>query len=603
MTTPSWDLSIAYSGFDDLKIEQDISAVQHSLRFLEKKAEQLCSVSVLQQALISKESAMTLLATLGTFAMCHESVDAKDTVAKQLSGRINRLSSALTQAFSPYQDKLIHCDTNFLAQVLADTSVAPHAFLIKDQRELVDSRLSVKEEQLITAMSVDGKDAWGRLYSNITGSMQVTLKLADGTTEILGFSQAASILYGADRKRREPAWRAIQVAMAENQESFSAILNALSGWRLTEYSKRSHTKPMHFLDPSLHANRIEQATLESMLAVAKKNRAVGQKAGRLMAKMFATSSLKPWDQLAAMPPLMIAGNNAGNSAVVKTYSFAEAIEIIKEAFTGVDPAMGSFVDTMVTNNWIDAAPQPNKRLGAFCTKFAGTRTPLVFMTWGGSMSDVITLAHELGHAFHNWVMQDMPLCETRYPMTLAETASIFAENIVRDSLFEKASSNEQRIEMLWQEISSALALLVNIPVRFEFEKKLYEQRQNNELTAEQLCNLMADTWQEWYGDAMTEVDEYFWASKLHFSIAGLSFYNYPYLFGYLFSKGVYAQRAVKGEQFYGDYVALLRDTGRMKAEDVVRKHLNLDLTQADFWQQSLDMVSEQIDKFEALLAV
>ena len=279
----------------------------------------------------------------------------------------------------------------------------------------------------------------------------------------------------------------------------------------------------------------------------------------------------------------------------------EAIEVFKTAFAEVNPEMADFVALMVENGWIDAAPSANKRLGAYCTKFAATRTPLVFMTWSGSRSDLMTLAHELGHAFHNWVMKDMPLCKTRYPMTLAETASIFAENIVRDYLLKQAKTRNEKLEMLWEELSTALVLMINTPVRFEFEKAFYEQREKGELTAQQLCDLMEHTWKEWYGDAMTEADPYFWASKLHFSISQVSFYNYPYLFGYLFSKGVYAQRDAKGEQFYDDYVSLLRDTGSMMAEEVVQKHLGMDLTKADFWQQSIDMVKVQIDEFERLL--
>lgn len=223
------------------------------------------------------------------------------------------------------------------------------------------------------------------------------------------------------------------------------------------------------------------------------------------------------------------------------------------------------------------------------------------MTWGGSRSDLLTLAHELGHAFHNWVMRDMSLCQTRYPMTLAETASIFAENIVRDYLFEQVENREDKLEMLWEELSSCYALMINIPVRFEFEKAFYEKRMAGELSAEQLCDLMSQTWKEWYGESMTEADPYFWASKLHFSISEVSFYNYPYLFGYLFSKGVYAQREAKGERFYSDYVNLLRDTGSMMAEDVVDKHLGMTLSNEAFWQQSVEMVKHKIDMFESLL--
>ncbi|QCI71090.1 MULTISPECIES: M3 family oligoendopeptidase [Vibrio] len=594
MTTPSWDLSIAYRDLDDAKIEQDIELIQQCIELLYVHVEKRHIILAMQNAIQTSEAAGTLLSTINTFANCHASVDATHTEAKALLGRVAKLNSEMSQAFSPYEDTLIHAEPEFINAVLEHDSadVAGQGFAIESSRKLASSRLSVAEEQLLAAMKVDGRDAWGRLYDNLTGSLKLSLKL-DGEDETLGFSQAASLLYGSEFDKQETAWRAVQGAMKTHQESFASILNALAGWRLTENKKRSKISDVHFLDPSLHGSRIVPETLDTMMSVAKANRAVGQKAGLLMARVHGLDEMKPWNHLAAMPPL---GDNES-----KVYPFDEAIEVIKTAFSEVNPEMSDFVALMVENGWIDAAPAANKRLGAYCTKFAATRTPLVFMTWSGSRSDLMTLAHELGHAFHNWVMKDMPLCQTRYPMTLAETASIFAENIVRDHLLKQAQTRNEKLEMLWEELSSSLALMVNIPVRFEFEKAFYEQRERGELTAQQLCDLMEKTWKDWYGDAMTEADPYFWASKLHFSISQVSFYNYPYLFGYLFSKGVYAQRDSKGEQFYSDYVSLLRDTGSMMAEEVVQKHLGMDLTEADFWQQSIDMVKVQIDEFERLL--
>ncbi|OCH27168.1 oligoendopeptidase F [Aliivibrio fischeri] len=593
MTVPSWDLSIAFQSLQDPKLKQTISQLEQQIADF-PQLDSDAAISQLQHAILMKEAITVNLATVASYANCIASVDSANNEAKALVNHMTKLGSALSQVFSPFLDSIVNSPLEQFEQIISENEgLNAHRFLLEEERKLVENRLSVKEEQLLSAMSVDGKNAWGKLYDNITGSMKVTLKLADGTEEVMGLSQAASILYGSDTLRREPAWRAIQQGMKQNQESFSAILNALAGWRLTEYQKRSKEKSVHFLEPSLHGSRIEQATLDSMMSVAKKNREVGQKAGRLMAKMFGTEQLTPWDQLASMPPLV---GDASN------YSFDEAIDIIKDAFSGVSQEMADFVDVMVKNGWIDAAPQETKRLGAYCTKFADSRTPLVFMTWGNSMSDVLTLAHELGHAFHNWVMRDMPLCTTRYPMTLAETASIFAENVVRDDLLAKAKTKEDKIEMLWEELSSALALTINIPVRYEFEKAFYEQRSSKELGAEDLSELMRVTWEEWYGDSMNEADSLFWASKLHFSIPEVSFYNYPYLFGYLFSIGVYAQREAKGADFYGDYINLLRDTGTMRAEEVVQKHLQMDLTQETFWQQSLDRVSNQIDEFERLIS-
>lgn len=593
MTAPSWNLSIAYQHLEDPKIEQDIDLIKQCIEVLVLHVDNCSTVSVMQNAIQTSEAAGKLLATVNTFAQCHASIDATNTQAKALIGRIAKLNSELAQAFTPYENALTVAPESFITDVLNHESgdVNGQAFQIECTRKIAETKLSVAEEQLLTAMQVDGRDAWGRLYDNITGSLQVTLQDGQGTK--VGFSQAASTLYGTDFEAQEPAWRGIQESMKDNQESFAAILNALAGWRLTEYQKRSKVTDVSFLDPSLHDSRIQASTLNAMMETAKANRAVGQKAGQLMARVHGLPQMRPWNHLAGMPSL--------TDAEPKVYSFDEAIEIIYAAFKQVEPEMASFVTRMVENGWIDAEPTENRRLGAYCTKFAATRTPLVFMTWGGSRSDLLTLAHEIGHAFHNWVMRDMPLCQTRYPMTLAETASIFAENIVRDYLLEQVSSREEKLEMLWEELSSCYALMINIPVRFEFEKRFYEQRSNGELSGPELCNLMSETWSEWYGDSMSEPDAYFWASKLHFSISEVSFYNYPYLFGYLFSVGVYAQRESKGESFYTDYVNLLRDTGSMMAEEVVAKHLGMDLSNADFWQQSIDRVKAKIDEFELLL--
>ncbi|MGC9494063.1 M3 family oligoendopeptidase [Vibrio genomosp. F10] len=597
MTAPSWDLSIAYQHLDDPKIEQDIQLIEQCIQALKAHVENRTQVNVMQNAVQTSEAAGTLMATINTVATCYASVDSSNDVAKSLMGRVAKLNSELNQAFSPYRDTITHADEAYIEQVLAHPSpdVSGQAFQFDCLRQLADSRLSVTEEQLITALEVDGKDAWGRMYDNLTGTLEVTLKYPDGSKEMMGFSQAASLLYGCDFEKQPAAWQAIQDAMSLHQESFASILNALAGWRHTEADKRSHTRDIHFLESSLHGSRISEQTLDSMISVTKLNRHVGQKAGSLMAKVHELDQMQPWNHLASMPVL--------GEGEATQYTFDEAIEIIRNAFSDVDVEMAEFVDVMVENGWIDAAPTQQRRLGAYCTKLAATRSPLVFMTWGGSRSDLLTLAHELGHAFHNWVMKGMPLCQTRYTMTLAETASIFAENIVRDYLLNQAKTTDEKLEMLWEELSSCYALMINIPVRFEFEREFYLQRKNGELSAAKLCALMSKHWQEWYGDSMSQPDPYFWASKLHFSISDVSFYNYPYLFGYLFSKGVYAQREAKGAHFYQDYLSLLRDTGSMNAEQVVEKHLGMTLTGSEFWQQSIDLVNEKVEEFEALLAI
>ena len=597
MNAPVWDLSIAYSGVSDPKVSADIASVRNRVSDLLRWQQTADQGPVLQKALSESELARITASNLAQYANCLLAVNSGDEEARRLSGQIDRLMADLKQAFEPFDNQLIRMEAGELETVLAGKDDAGplerFRFALEQRRSLRDTRLDVAQEQLLSLMAINGHTAWSHLYDRLTGSLDVELELPDGSREIIGLSQAASIVKGSDSLRREPAWRGIRAQMEIHAESIAAILNALAGWRLSECETRSHTRPVHFLDASLHNSRIERRTLECLLEVTWSNVEVGRKAARLMAELYRTSSLEPWDALASMP--------APEGVQEREYSFPEAIEIIRRCFAGVHPEMGDFVDMMVERNWIDAAPQPRKQLGAFCGGFAAHRIPIVFMTWGNSMSDVLTLAHELGHAFHSWVMRDMPFSLSRYPMTLAETASIFAESVVRDELFAAAESSYEKRLMLFEEMSSALGFLINIPVRYEFERDFYQQRAAGELSVRALRELMASTWSRWYGDSMSQADDLFWASKLHFSIADVSFYNYPYLFGYLFSKGVYAQREQRGEAFYADYVKLLRATGSMTAEELAREHLQVDLAKPDFWQASIDIASAQVDAFEQLL--
>jgi oligoendopeptidase F len=275
---------------------------------------------------------------------------------------------------------------------------------------------------------------------------------------------------------------------------------------------------------------------------------------------------------------------------------------IKNSFAKVSSELSDFVQMMEDKKWIEARVLPNKMTGAYCTGFAKSKTPRVYMTYMGSRKDISTLAHELGHAYHSWVMRDLPLAEQDYPMTLAETASIFAETVLNDTLLDAARTKEEKIEFAWSAVSNALSLLLNIPARYVFEKSFYEKRQERSLNVEEFKGLMDKAWTDCYGDLLSENDKMFWAHKLHFAITGVSFYNFPYSFGYLFSLSIYARKEKYGAEFMDKYKALLLDTGRMSAEDLIQKHLGEDITEPKFWQKPIDTVIQQLEQFKQLTA-
>jgi oligoendopeptidase F len=607
----TWDNRTFFSASDDPAIAQQIQELKTAISQLAQDcqpfADRLNQADTLQvqdyAPLIAqiatlhqrRNATIEQLSNLSTFLYSCFSVNAQDLAANASLPTIQQLGSQMDQALKPLEIFLLRASDDFIAHLLAEPSLAELSHQLHHERKLKDQLLSVAEEQLISGLGVHGLQSWGNLYRELASSLQCRLAGA----EPIGLAQAANQLSSPDRALREATWRSIQTAWLDRQETVATILNAINGWRIEERQKRGQSRQLHALDQSCHENSIERATLDALIAATDRQRHLGQRAQKAMAKALGIGQAAPWD-LFAPPP-------QAPSETAKTISFEEAIALIADAFGQLNPAMGAFVVMMAEKGWIDAKPSPNRSTGAYCTQFASPREPRIFMTFDGSMGNVTTLAHELGHAWHSWEMRDLPLAQTRsVPMTLAETASIFGETLVRKALLARAEDPHQKLAILWQDAESAVAFLVNIPARFAFEKRLVEARREGFVTADRLKLLMTESWQHWYGDSLSEYDPMFWASKLHFSITQLGFYNHPYLFGYLFSLGIYAQQQVHdqanpNQPFHLQYREILRDTGSMTAEELVQKHLQQDIRQAPFWEASLAMVEESIVEFEALV--
>ncbi|MBC7427928.1 MAG: M3 family oligoendopeptidase, partial [Bacteriovorax sp.] len=522
---------------------------------------------------------------LGSYAMMANSVNALDYEAKALSDKVNKLSNDFMKAVKPMQLCVQRSPVDFFNAFVDDPRTKELTFKLTNMRKQLDHLLSVNEEVLLTGFSLDGLNSWGKLYNDISGSMKVMI---DGKS--IGLATAKNLYSNDDRTLREKAYRAVNESWKQQEISACAILNSINGWRNENFKVRSTKKELHYLDQTCLAANITRDTLQALMSTTYDKRAVGHESLNLMAKELKINQLGPWDVMAPMP----------SSTATSKISYPEAIQIIKEAFAEVHPDMAEFAQMMMDKKWIDSADSENRAQGAYCSGFANVREPRVFMTYDGSMGNVITLAHEIGHAYHSWVMRDLPLCETFYPMTLAETASIFAETLVRDYLLKTSKSNEEKKLILWQELESAQSLMINIPARFEFEKRFIELRKTKNVTVPETKELMVASQKYWYEETLSEYDEMFWASKLHFSMSGRSFYNYPYLFGYLFSLGIYAKKDSLGADFHSRYVELLRDTGRMNAEELIQKHFNEDITKKDFWLKSIRIVEDSVKKFKTL---
>jgi oligoendopeptidase F len=313
---------------------------------------------------------------------------------------------------------------------------------------------------------------------------------------------------------------------------------------------------------------------------------------RLKAKCLAKSRLGFEDLMAPLP---------GGGAALTPWD--DARSLVCDAFGASYPALREFAEHAFARRWIDHRPRPNKSPGGFCTSSHRLGESRVFLTYGGTSGDVQTLAHELGHAFHNWLMRDMRSWARSYPMTLAETASTFAEQLVIDAaLASPHASPAERASILDRRLQDAEVFLLNIPMRFDFEHELYTRRAAGELSVRELKELMLEAQRRNYGDALAhdQLDPWFWASKLHFYITGTSFYNFPYTFGYLFSMGLCARARSEGAKFLPRYEALLRSTGSAPAEQVARDAMGVDLQAADFWNAAIDLLEADLQEFQKI---
>ena len=608
---PRWDLASEYPAPDSAEIEEDLARLTSLLDEVERLNAALVpllatagalsvgaaqgGIEAARRVFALSEEAAPLLRDPGVYANCRLSVDSGDEGAQALRGRLQSYRKRFAELAEPLAQFLDRAPDDDVEAWLADEAPAPARFSVEHSRKRRHELLGIEEETLAAALAEDGIHAWGRLYDQLSGTLTCEVMLGNEARTV-GLAEASSLMLKPDDALRENAWRAVNGAWEEHAESCAAAINAIAGWRLEMCRRRSRGgRPVHFLDAPVHLNRISRATLDTLLEVAAEAVPLARRAARLQARAYGKERYGPWDQRAPAP----VGRDSGDRAAPIAYG--EAMDLIAASYGAVAPRMGEFVKMMADRRWIEGTVGERKRPGAYCTGFDKSRTPRVYMTYTGGASDVITLAHELGHAYHSWVMRDLPDCQRRYGMSLAETASTFGEATVRDALLERAGTPADELAIVWEEASALVAFILNIPARFDFEKGLCEARAERPLRPAELNAMMSEAWEKWYGDSLAEPDPFFWASKLHFYISGLSFYNFPYLFGYLFSLGVYARRDGLGDEFYPRYEALLRDTGRMTAEDLAQRHLEVDLTRPGFWRETVAGLESRIDRFEALV--
>jgi oligoendopeptidase F len=543
-----------------------------------------------EAAFLADEELTTRTSHLGSYLGCLTAADATNEEYKKEEAAFARAGAEYTKINVELLRGLKDSTDENFAVFAGRPELSSAKFGLEHLRKEAQFAMSSEREALAADLNVDGLDAWGRLYDTVSGKLSFDMKWPDGRVEKIPIAQRRSLMEGPDRAVRQAAFECGNEAWESVEDITAAALNAISGTRLTLYGYRGVP---HFLDKALFDAGITQKTLDAMFDAIQSERELSRKILRVKAEGMGLDGIA-WYDLGA--PLAFPDQGKLSWDVAK--------DMVQSAFAKAYPKLGEFQQMMYDREWIEWEPRVGKRPGAFCTGSLLSRESRIYMTHNDSIGDVRTLAHEAGHAFHSFIMRDLRPYQRGYPMTLAETASTFGEMILTEGILKEPNVTDvQKALTLDQEVGHGAIFLMDIPVRFEFERAVYEERKSGELSVTQFKDLMCETQRNVFGDVLLDggEDPLFWASKLHFYITGVSFYNFPYTFGFLLSRGLFAAFKEEGPAFLPRYEEFLRLTGSDTAERVAMRSIGADLEQPDFWVRAIRTLEEPLAQLQDLL--
>jgi len=527
---------------------------------------------------------------LRAFIECHCAADAENKLLQQLDAELAALMPLREQIATNIEFALKDVPVNVFHDFLRATPELERIrYFLLLRRRNAELRLPKEQELLAAELAVDGIHGWGRLYDRLSGALKVTVT-ERGKSVVKSVSQ---VQFDSPRRSvRESHFFAADAAWTTIAEPCAEALNHISGTRLTVIKRLGL---VDHLETPLRFNRMSRDTLDTMWRVITERKGPLKEYFACKSRWLGVERLAWYDLAAPLPGLPGQDNP-------DAISYNDACRWIIQAFQQFSGDLGDFAQMSLQQKWIEAENRPGKRQGGFCTGFPTAKQSRIFMTFTGSGDSMSTLAHELGHAYHSWVMRNEPLFLTDYPMNLAETASTFAEAVLGEYRLQESRSDYERLGILEAMLGDAAAFCMNIHARFLFEDRYHQERRQGELTSTRFSELMESAQKEAYLDSLADDgwNPRFWASKLHFYISGLPFYNFPYTFGYLLSLGLFAIGREMGPSFPAAYSRFLIATGNSDAEDAVKSSFGFDLREPEFWQKSLDIIEGRVRLFVEL---
>lgn len=581
----TWSLKALYKGFEDPKFQTDFQRFHEMVDEVNTAAKTIShhdDVASVKQILQIEEAYSLLTAKLANYLSLRQSTNTSDNEIVAYLGRLQNKASEAVKAFTKFDAFIAEIDELEIL-IQKDDLFQSYAYLLRETKANAQYQLSEEVEEVIAKLDISGGSAWGSLQEYLTSTLNVKYQDKE-----LTLSKIRNLAYSDNAMERKAAYEAELAAYDNIKDSIAFSINNIKAQVSVNASLRGFTSPLAM---TLHDARMKQETLDAMFTAMKSYMPYFRKYLKRKAKLLGYEHGLPWYELFA--PL---------GETHKRYTLEEAKAYLVSHFESFAPDLTNMIKQAFDEDWIDFYPRKGKVGGAFCANLPYLKQSRILSNYDGQLGDIITLAHELGHAYHGLHIQDHRILNTHYSMPVAETASTFNENIIMNAAIQDAEGEEQLV-LIENQLQDLTQITCDIYSRFLFEKAVFEKRNSQFMFADELANMMLEAQKEAYGDGLnhTQLHPYMWINKSHYYSSHQSYYNFPYTFGGLFARGLVAKYEQEGDSFVAKYQALLHATTIASVEEVA-KMADIDVTSLDFWNQSLETCKDRIEQFLALTA-
>ncbi|MBE6950951.1 MAG: peptidase M3 [Ruminococcaceae bacterium] len=574
-----WNLEAIYPGFDSPEFKQELADLKATVADYAqwvKTLETLDPLEGLKTGTDYLEKLLTYGNKLVEYCLLRQAANTLDDEATSGASQVMGLLSTIAGPKAVYKAWACRLP-NLMELVAGDEVLKEYTFLYSTMRDASGFQLSGRGEEIMAKMELSGGSAWGDLQQFLTSTVPVTYR-----GEKTNLSAIRNLAYDPDPAVRKDAYEAELACYERIADSVAFALNSIKLETITDCELRGYESP---LERTLKEAHMSRATLDAMLGAMDEYLPKFWQYLKAKGKALGHEKGLPWYDLFA--PM---GNMTGK------YTAEEARDYLVELFSGFDQELADMVARAFDNAWIDFYPRSGKSGGAFCSGVDCLHESRILTNFDGQFTDVVTLAHELGHAFHNQCIDGHRVLNHDYSMPLAETASTFNECVIMNAAIKAAKDDDEKLALIESQLQDATQVICDIYSRYRFETMVFEKRREEFMGEQALCGLMTEAQKQSYGDGLDNavMHPYMWVCKSHYY--GPTFYNFPYAFGALFARGLYAQYERDGAAFVPKYKKLLYTTAVATAEDTA-KVADIDLTDKDFWRSALQMLSDEIDLF------